>query len=114
MRPRLVVAGATGVLGAEVLASAPLSTGLKAVGIALTGGSTVEQWAARPPPAHTGVVMFESPSLLLTRKIAVDTAARATAGASALAQTMRCANARGDAACDRAPAGGAQARPCRL
>jgi len=82
-RPRLIIAGATGVLGAEVmrrlvgsgrfdhtevLASAPMSTGLKAVGIALTDGRSIDHWLARPLPAHTGVVMFEPPRLYYGRE----------------------------------------------
>lgn len=77
-RPRLIIAGATGVLGAEVLrrlvgsgrfghtevlASAPMSTGLKAVGIALVDRRSIDHWPARPLAAHTGIVMFEPPRL---------------------------------------------------
>lgn len=82
-RSRLIIAGATGVLGAEVLrrlvgsgrfdhtevlASAPMSTGLKAVGIALTDGRSIDHWPARPLAAHTGVVMFEPPRLYYGRE----------------------------------------------
>jgi hypothetical protein len=77
-RPRLIVAGATGVLGnemtrrlvgsgrfahTEVLASEPTSTGMKTVGMALVSEGAIDDWAARPLPAHTGVVMFEPPRL---------------------------------------------------
>ena len=78
IRPRLIVAGATGVLGnemtrrlvgggrfahTEVLASEPTGTGMKTVGMALVGHGSIDEWAARPMPAHTGVVMFEPPRL---------------------------------------------------
>jgi hypothetical protein len=77
-RPRLIVAGATGVLGnevmhrlvgsghfdhTEVMASEAMSTGMKAVGIALAGAGSIDDWPARPMTAHTGVVMFEPPRL---------------------------------------------------
>jgi hypothetical protein len=77
-RPRLIVAGATGVLGnevmhrlvgsgrfahTEVLAGEAMSTGMQSVGIALVNAGSIADWAARPIPAHTGVVMFEPPRL---------------------------------------------------
>jgi hypothetical protein len=77
-RPRLMVTGATGVLGnevvqrlvgsgrfahTEVLARETMSTGMKAVGIALVNAAPIDDWAARPLAAHTGVVMFEPPRL---------------------------------------------------
>jgi hypothetical protein len=77
-QPRLLVAGATGVLGnevlrrlvgsgrfahTEVLATEAMSSGLAQVGIALTGPASIEEWAARPQPAHTGLIMFEPPRL---------------------------------------------------
>lgn len=80
---RLLVAGATGVLGnevlrrlvgsgrfvhTEVLASEPMTSGLPAVGIALAGASSIEHWAARPVPAQTGVIMFEPPRLYYGRE----------------------------------------------
>ena len=89
-RPRLLVAGATGVLGSEVLrrlvgsgrfahtevlASEPMATGLPAVGIALAAALPIEQWAARPQPAHTGLVMFEPPRLYYGRERALWTPA---------------------------------------
>lgn len=76
--PRLIIAGATGVLGnemtrrlvgcgrfehTEVLALEAMITGMKAVGIALVDDGPIEDWAARPVAAHTGVVMFEPPRL---------------------------------------------------
>ncbi|MGH8806190.1 MAG: hypothetical protein ACREXN_15695 [Polaromonas sp.] len=82
-KPRLLVAGATGVLGnevlrrlvgsgrfahTEVLASEPMTAGLAQVGIALTGASSIEHWAARPVPAQTGLVMFEPPRLYYGRE----------------------------------------------
>jgi hypothetical protein len=78
VRPRLIVAGATGVLGnevmhrlvgsgqyshTEVVACAPMSTGMASVGIALAGGEVIDDWPARPLAAHTGLVMFEPPRL---------------------------------------------------
>ena len=77
-QPRLLVAGATGVLGnevlrrllgsgrfahTEVLATEAMSSGLAQVGIALTGPSAIEEWAVRPLPAQTGLIMFEPPRL---------------------------------------------------
>jgi hypothetical protein len=77
-QPRLLVAGATGVLGnevlrrllgsgrfahTEVLASESMSSGLAQVGIALTGPASLDDWPARPQPAHTGLIMFEPPRL---------------------------------------------------
>jgi hypothetical protein len=73
-----MVAGATGVLGnemmhrlvgsgrfahTEVLACEAMNTGMKAVGIALVNAGPIDDWAARPLAAHTGVVMFEPPRL---------------------------------------------------
>lgn len=82
-RPRLLVAGAAGVLGSEVLrrlvgsgrfahtevlVSEPMATGLPAVGIALAASLPIEQWPARPQPAHTGLIMFEPPRLYYGRE----------------------------------------------
>ena len=83
-KPRLLVAGATGVLGnevlrrlagsgryahTEVLATEAMATGLSGVGIALTGAPLpIAQWAARPLPAHTGLVMFEPPRMYYGRE----------------------------------------------
>jgi hypothetical protein len=77
-QPRLLVAGATGVLGnevlrrllgsgrfahTEVLATEAMSSGLAQVGIALTGPVSPDDWPPRPLPAHTGLIMFEPPRL---------------------------------------------------
>ncbi|MFS2034689.1 hypothetical protein ACEN8I_11755 [Polaromonas sp. CT11-55] len=83
-KPRLLVAGATGVLGnevlrrlvgsgryahTEVLATEAMATGLSGVSIALAGlPSPIAQWAARPLPAHTGLVMFEPPRMYYGRE----------------------------------------------
>jgi hypothetical protein len=83
-KPRLLVAGATGVLGnevlrrlvgsgryahTEVLATEAMATGLSGVGIALAGApSPIAQWAPRPLPAHTGLVMFEPPRMYYGRE----------------------------------------------
>ncbi|CAN7411145.1 hypothetical protein [Polaromonas sp. LjRoot131] len=83
-KPRLLVAGAAGVLGnevlrrlagsgryahTEVLATEAMATGLSGVGIALTGAPLpIAQWAARPQPAHTGLVMFEPPRMYYGRE----------------------------------------------
>ena len=83
-KPRLLVAGATGVLGnevlrrlvgsgryahTEVLATEGMATGLSGVSIALAGlPSPIAQWAARPLPAHTGLVMFEPPRMYYGRE----------------------------------------------
>lgn len=82
-KQRLIVAGATGVLGnevmhrlagsgrylqTEVVASAPMSTGTASVGIALAGGNAIEDWPARPLTVHTAVVMFEPPRLYYGRE----------------------------------------------
>jgi len=83
-KPRLLVAGATGVLGnevlrrlvgsgryahTEVLATETMATGLSGVGIALAGVPLpIVQWAARPLPAHTGLVMFEPPRMYYGRE----------------------------------------------
>lgn len=83
-RPRLLVAGATGVLGnevlrrlvgsgryahTEVLATEAMATSLSGVGIALVNAAApVEAWAARPLPSHTGLIMFEPPRLYYGRE----------------------------------------------
>jgi len=83
-KPRLLVAGATGVLGnevlrrlvgsgryahTEVLATEAMATGLSGVGIALAGvPAPIAQWALRPLPAHTGLVMFEPPRMYYGRE----------------------------------------------
>jgi len=83
-KPRLLVAGATGVLGnevlrrlvgsgryahTEVLATEAMATSLSGVGIALAGiPAPIDAWAARPLPAHTGLIMFEPPRLYYGRE----------------------------------------------
>ncbi|MCZ8254096.1 MAG: hypothetical protein O9327_00265, partial [Polaromonas sp.] len=83
-KPRLLVAGATGVLGnevlrrlvgsgryahTEVLATEAMATSLSGVGIALAGApAPIEAWPARPLPAHTGLIMFEPPRLYYGRE----------------------------------------------
>ncbi len=83
--PGLVVAGATGVLGAEVLrrlagsgrfshtsvmAREPMTTGLSGVSIALTPDAPFENWPAISG-AQVGVVMFEPPRLYYDRERAL-------------------------------------------
>ena len=82
-RQRLIVAGATGVLGSEmtrrlvgggrfahteVLASEAMRTGMQAVGIAPAGAGPIDDWVARPATVDTGVVMFEPPRLYHARE----------------------------------------------
>jgi hypothetical protein len=83
-KPRLLVAGATGVLGnevlrrlvgsgryahTEVLATEAMATSLSGVGIALAGDpAAIEAWDVRPVPAHTGLIMFEPPRLYYGRE----------------------------------------------
>ena len=89
-RPRLLVAGATGVLGAEVLrrlvgsgrfahtevlASEPMGTGLPSVGMVLASPRPFEEWPVREPAAQVGVVMFEPPRLYYDRERALWTPA---------------------------------------
>ena len=77
-RPGLLVAGATGALGSEVLrrlagsgrfaqaqvlAREPITTALAQVAIVLAGGDDIAAWPVAPAPVHTGVVMFEPPRL---------------------------------------------------
>lgn len=82
----LIVAGATGVLGSEVLrrlagsggfahtqvlAREPMSTGLAQVSIAAVSGDDIATWPACTLPAQTGVVMFEPPRLYHDRERAL-------------------------------------------
>jgi hypothetical protein len=83
-KPWLMIAGATGVLGnevlrrlvgsgryahTEVLATEAMTTGMAGVGIVLAGdASVIEAWPARPQPVHTGLVMFEPPRLYYERE----------------------------------------------
>lgn len=83
-RPSLVVAGATGALGnevlrrllglqdygmAQVLAREPITTGLRGVGATLVPGDDPAQWP--PGAADTGIVMFEPPRLFYDRERAL-------------------------------------------
>lgn len=83
--PRLVVAGAGGVLGNEVLrrlagsgryahtellASEPMKAGLSTVSMAQVAGP-VDAWPALPQPAQTGLIMFEPPRLYYERERAL-------------------------------------------
>lgn len=88
-RPRLLVAGATGVLGGEVVrrlsgsgrfahtqvvAREPMTTGLSGVSILLAADAAPEDWPASPG-AQVGVVMFEPPCLYYDRERALWTPA---------------------------------------
>ncbi len=83
-RARLVIAGATGVLGnevlrrlvglqrygsTEVLAREPIRAGLRSVGSRLVEGDDPAQWA--PGAADTGLVLFEPPRLFHERERAL-------------------------------------------
>lgn len=83
-KPRLLVAGATGALGneilrrlvglqhfsiAQVLAREPITTGLRGVGTTLVPGDDPAQWQAGS--ADTGIVMFEPPRLFYDRERAL-------------------------------------------
>lgn len=87
-KPRLLVAGATGVLGnevlrrlvglqhysvAQVLAREPITTGLRGVGATLVPGDDPSRWPAGC--ADTGLVMFEPPRLFYDRERALWTPA---------------------------------------
>ncbi len=86
VKPGLLVAGATGALGSEVLrrlagsgrfaqtqvlAREPMSTALAQVAIVLAGGDDISAWRLCPAPVHTGVVMFEPPRLYHDRERAL-------------------------------------------
>ncbi len=88
-KPRLVVAGATGALGSEVLhrlaghghyahtevlAQEPMTTGLASLSMALVGQAepdTIENWPPLPLAAQVAVVMFEPPRLYHDRERAL-------------------------------------------
>ncbi len=85
-KPGLLVAGATGALGSEVLrrlagsgrfaqarvlAREPITTALAQVSIVLAGGDDISAWPVCPAPVHTGVVMFEPPRLYHDRERAL-------------------------------------------
>ncbi len=82
--PRLVVAGATGVLGNEVLrrvagrhrfastqvlAREPVTTALRGVDLSVVPGELPAQWP--PVPAETGLIMFDPPRLFHDRERAL-------------------------------------------
>ena len=84
VRPRLVIAGATGVLGNEVLrrlvglqqfgttqvlAREPITAGLRGVGTTVVPGEDPAQWP--PGAAETGVVLFDPPRLFYDRERAL-------------------------------------------
>ena len=89
-KPRLVVAGATGALGSEVLrrlaghghyaytevlAKEPIKTGLPSVGMVLVdeepADGKIENWPVLPLVAQVAVVMFEPPRLYYDRERAL-------------------------------------------
>ncbi len=89
-RPGLIVAGATGALGSEVLrrlagsgsfahtqvlAREPITTGLAQVVIAPVAGEDISAWPVCALAAQTGVVMFEPPRLYHERERALWTPA---------------------------------------
>lgn len=99
-RPRLVIAGATGVLGNEVLrrlvglqqfgttqvlAREPIMAGLRGVGTTVVPGEDPALWP--PGVADTGVVLFDPPRLFYDRERALWTPAPEQL--PALAQWMR-------------------------
>lgn len=90
VRPRLLVAGAAGVLGNEVLrrlvgsgryahtdllAREPMRAALSSVSMVQAGTSPIDEWPALPVPAHTGLIMFEPPRLYYERERALWTPA---------------------------------------
>jgi hypothetical protein len=100
VRPRLVIAGATGVLGNEVLrrlvglqqfgptqvlAREPITAGLRGVGTTVVPHEDPAQWP--PGAAETGVVLFDPPRLFYDRERALWTPAPEQL--PALAQWMR-------------------------
>jgi hypothetical protein len=85
-KPGLLIAGATGALGSEVLrrlagsgrfaqaqvlAREPMSTALAQVAIVPAGGADIAAWPLSPAPVHTVVVMFEPPRLYHDRERAL-------------------------------------------
>jgi hypothetical protein len=85
-KPGLLVAGATGALGSEVLrqlagsgrfaqaqviAREPMTAGLAQVGMVLAGGEDIASWPLCQTPVHTGVVMFEPSRLYHDRERAL-------------------------------------------
>lgn len=85
-KPGLIVAGATGALGSEVLrrlagsgrfsrtqvlAKEPITTGLLQVGITLAAPGACDSWPVQSLRAQIGVVMFEPPRLYHDRERAL-------------------------------------------
>lgn len=85
-KPGLLVAGATGVLGSEVLqrlagsggfaytqvlAREPITPGLQQVGITLVGAGDIATWPVCPVAVQTAVVMFEPSRLYHERERAL-------------------------------------------
>lgn len=85
-KPGLIVAGATGALGSEVLrrlagcgrfsrtqvlAREPITTGLSQVGITLAAQGACDDWRLQALHAQIGVVMFEPPRLYHDRERAL-------------------------------------------
>ncbi|MDO9403197.1 MAG: hypothetical protein Q7T87_04125 [Polaromonas sp.] len=85
-RPRLLVAGAGGVLGNEVLrrlagssqfshtellACEPMTAALSQVSLAQVGPGPISDWPVRPLPVDTALVMFEPPRLYYERERAL-------------------------------------------
>jgi hypothetical protein len=100
VKPRLVIAGATGVLGNEVLrrlvglqqfgstqvlAREPITAGLRGVGTTVVPSDDPAQWP--DGAADTGIVLFDPPRLFYDRERALWTPAPAQL--PALAQWMR-------------------------
>ena len=86
VKPRLLVAGAGGVLGnevlrrlagsgrfahAELLACEPMTAALSQVSVAHVGTGPIADWPVRPLPVQTGLVMFEPPRLYYERERAL-------------------------------------------
>lgn len=91
-KPGLLVAGATGALGSEVLRQLagsgrfaqaqvmvrePITAGLAQLGMVLADGEDIAGWPLCPAPLHTGVVMFEPSRLYHDRERALWTPAPA-------------------------------------
>ena len=83
-KPRLLIAGATGPLGNEVLrrlvglqqfdrtqvlAREPITDGLRGVATVLVGSDSPQEWP--PCPAHTGIILFDPPRLYHERERAL-------------------------------------------
>jgi hypothetical protein len=99
-KPRLIIAGAAGTLGnevlrrlvglqqyesAQVLAREPITPALRGVGATVVGSDSPAQWP--PLPAETGVILFDPPRLFYDRERALWTPRPEQL--SALAQWMR-------------------------